>query len=210
MEDFSAIVDELRANFKKGRSLDLKWRKQQLNQLLKMVVENQDEIADALHKDLRKPKQEAICLEVEYTANFVRNALYNIDKWVKDEYVEKNLLTLLDTTYIHRDPRGVVLIIGPWNYPFQLAVAPIVGALAAGNAVVIKPGELAPATADVIKKYVTKYLDQSLVRVILGGVPETTELLRQKFDMIFFTGSVGVGRIVAQVGSKVMLSFLTF
>ena len=151
---------------------------------------------------------------------------------MKDQLVEKNIVTLLDGTYRHPDPLGVVLIMGAWNYPFQLSLGPLAGALAAGNCVVVKPSELAPASADLMAKLIPSYLDSAAVKVltacslafnfcrqivflwlelssknlpskvVTGGISETTELLRERFDYIFFTGSTPVGKIVRAAANE--------
>ena len=110
----------------------------------------------------------------------------------------------MDTTFIHREPLGVCLVMGAWNYPVQLSLQPVSGAIASGNCVVIKPSELAPATAKVIETLVAKYLDPASVVVINGGIPETSALLKEKFDHIFFTGGTNVGKIVAEAASKTL------
>ncbi len=202
MSMYSKILSETRRTFESGRTLDIEWRRQQLKGMLKLFTENTDTWCRALKSDLGKPRQESMTMEVEYTANLVRGALNNLDDWVKDEYVEKTLLTLMDTTYIHRDPFGVTLVLGAWNYPVQLTLSPVIGALAAGNAVFIKPSELAPQTAAAIEELIPKYVDPELVHVVTGGVPETTELLKLHFDYIFFTGSPRVGKIIAAAASK--------
>ncbi len=202
MSTYSKILLETRQTFESGRTLDVEWRRQQLKGMLKLFTENTDTWCRALKSDLGKPRQESMTMEVEYSANIVRGALNHLDDWVKDEYVEKTLLTLMDTTYIHRDPFGVALVMGAWNYPVQLSLCPVIGALAAGNGVFIKPSELAPHTAAAMEDLVPKYLDQELVRVVTGGVPETTELLQLHFDYIFFTGSPRVGKIIAAAASK--------
>ena len=111
---------------------------------------------------------------------------------------------MMDTTFIHREPLGVCLVMGAWNYPVQLSLQPVSGAIASGNCVVIKPSELAPATAKVIETLVAKYLDPASVVVINGGIPETSALLKEKFDHIFFTGGTNVGKIVAEAASKTL------
>ncbi len=167
-----------------------------------MVQDNEELLCDALGKDLHKPKQEAQCLELENIANMVRHALAHLDEWVQDEYTEKTLLTILDDTWIHRDPLGVVLVLAPWNYPVYLALSPLIGAVSAGNAAIIKPSELAPHSAEALEELVPRYLDPSLIKVVTGGIPETTDLLKVRFDHIFFTGSPTVGKIVAEAASK--------
>jgi len=197
-----AEVEGCRRAFNQGKTKPLSWRKEQLNNLLRMMDEQADLFVSALDKDLRKPAQEAIITEVDYVRNDVRGVINHFDDWTQDNYVEKNILTLLDETLIHYEPLGVVLILGAWNYPLQLSLGPMAGAIAAGNCVIIKPSELSPATADVILELIPRYLDPECFKVVLGGVPETTELLKIKFDYIFYTGSGYVGKIVRDAANK--------
>jgi len=196
------VVTSARATFMEGRSRPLEWRVTQLQALLRCYDENEDLFAEALAKDLRKPRQEAVMFEVEFLRNDVRGCINNVDSWVKDQLVEKNIVTLLDGTYRHPDPLGVVLIMGAWNYPFQLSLGPLAGALAAGNCVVVKPSELAPASSELMAKLIPSYLDSEAVKVVTGGISETTELLRERFDHIFFTGSTPVGKIVRAAANE--------
>eukprot|EP00092_Neocalanus_flemingeri_P035637 GFUD01038800.1.p1 GENE.GFUD01038800.1~~GFUD01038800.1.p1 ORF type:complete len:510 (-),score=146.39 GFUD01038800.1:299-1828(-) len=196
------VVDNSRAAFLSGRTRPLAWRMSQLENLLKMLDENEAAICEALGKDLRKPKQESICLEIEFLRNDVRGCINNIESWMADYYVEKNIVTMMDTTLIHYDPLGVVLIMGAWNYPMMLSLGPLGGAISAGNCVIIKPSELAPATSSIIATLIPRYLDQECFQVVEGGITETTELLEERFDHIFFTGSGAVGKIVREAANK--------
>lgn len=167
-----------------------------------MVDENRDEIISALKTDLGKPKTEGVAMEIIQVRNEAVQHLNNLDKWLEREKVPKSLELIMDNVYIQRDPLGVVLIMGAWNYPFQLALMPAVGAIASGNCVVLKPSEVSPATADLVEKLCRKYLDNETFQIIQGGVAETTDLLTERFDLIFYTGSTSVGRIVAQAAAK--------
>lgn len=128
--------------------------------------------------------------------------LGRIDEWVQPDKIPANLVTLFDSPVIFHDPYGVVLVMGAWNYPLQLSLLPVSGAIAAGNCVIIKPSEIASATAQVIADLVPKYLDNECYQVVCGGIPETTDLLKEKFDYIFYTGSPQVGRIVRDAANK--------
>lgn len=197
-----AEVEGCRRAFNLGKTKPLTWRKEQLKNMLKMMDEQSDLFVAALAKDLRKPEQEAIIFEVEYIKNDIRGCLNSFDEWTKDNYVEKNILTLLDETFIHYDPLGVVLILGAWNYPLQLSLGPMAGAITAGNCIVIKPSEHAPAMATVLEQLIPRYLDPDCFKVVAGGIPESTALLKIKFDYIFFTGSAAVGRLVREASNK--------
>jgi len=200
--DYAAVVAEVRAGFLSGRSQGVAFRKQQLKALQRMYEHNEDEMAAALREDLRKPYEEAILFETEVLKNDISSILRQIDDWVKPEMVARDLVTSLDRPVVYREPYGVVLVLGAWNYPLQLALKPVAGAIAAGNAVILKPSEMAPASSRLMAKLMAEYLDESLYRVVEGGVPETTELLKQRFDYIFYTGSTTVGRIIHAAATK--------
>ena len=185
-----------------GKTRPVEWRVKQLQNLLRMMEENETLICEALHKDLRKPRQESMALEIGYIKNDIRGIINNVHKWVADNYVEKNIVTLLDETFIHYDPLGVVLIMGAWNYPIMLSLGPLGGAIAAGNCAIVKPSEIAAASSNIIATLLPRYLDRDCFHVVEGGVPETVELLGEKFDHIFFTGSTGVGRKVREAANR--------
>jgi aldehyde dehydrogenase (NAD+) len=197
-----AIVRGLRSNFDTGSTKPLAWRLSQLDALEHFLTEREGDIVEALRKDLGKPETEALLSEVRMIVGEVRLTRKKLRSWMKPERVRTPLVAMPGRSYIYREPLGLVLIIAPWNYPFQTAVLPLVGALAAGNCVVLKPSEIAPHTSALIAKWIPKYLDTKAVRVVEGGVPETTALLRQKWDHIFYTGNGTVGRIVMEAASK--------
>ncbi|XP_044758182.1 aldehyde dehydrogenase, dimeric NADP-preferring-like [Coccinella septempunctata] len=196
------VVATLRKNFYSNKTKSLKFRKTQLKNLIKFFEDNEDELCEALYKDLRKPKTESILCEIQFTLNEVKNLLWNLDEYAKTEYPEKGMVNMLDGVEIHKDPYGVVLVIGSWNYPLNIALNPMAGAIAAGNCVVLKPSEKAPATAELIAKLLPNYLNTDCYQVLCGGVPETTEILKQKFDYIFYTGSTAVGKIIYEAAHK--------
>ncbi|KPK51232.1 MAG: aldehyde dehydrogenase [Myxococcales bacterium SG8_38_1] len=197
-----AIVRGLRSNFDTGSTKPLAWRLSQLDALEHFLTEREGDIVEALRKDLGKPETEALLSEVRMIVGEVRLTRKRLRSWMKPERVRTPLVAMPGRSYIYREPLGLVLIIAPWNYPFQTAVLPLVGALAAGNCVVLKPSEIAPHTSALIAKWIPKYLDTKAVRVVEGGVPETTALLRQKWDHIFYTGNGTVARIVMEAASK--------
>ena len=197
-----AIVRVLRSNFDTGSTMPLAWRLSQLDALEHFLTEREGDIVEALRKDLGKPETEALLSEVRMIVGEVRLTRKRLRSWMKPERVRTPLVAMPGRSYIYREPLGLVLIIAPWNYPFQTAVLPLVGALAAGNCVVLKPSEIAPHTSAFIAKWIPKYLDTKAVRVVEGGVPETTALLRQKWDHIFYTGNGTVARIVMEAASK--------
>ena len=197
-----AIVRVLRSNFDTGSTKPLACRLSQLDALEHFLTEREGDIVEALRKDLGKPETEALLSEVRMIVGEVRLTRKRLRSWMKPERVRTPLVAMPGRSYIYREPLGLVLIIAPWNYPFQTAVLPLVGALAAGNCVVLKPSEIAPHTSALIAKWIPKYLDTKAVRVVEGGVPETTALLRQKWDHIFYTGNGTVARIVMEAASK--------
>lgn len=203
MKTAEEFVSTARNAFQSGRTKSLDFREKQLLALLRLYEENTQEMIDALKEDLRKSKQEAIISEIDYLKNELRGLLYNFRSWAKPEKVlDKGIPNLLDGTILYPEPYGVVLVIGAWNYPLQLTLMPAAGAIAAGNCVIMKPSEVAPVSAKLMAELIPKYLDTECYQVYLGGVPETTALLQQRFDYIFFTGSTAVGKIVHQAASK--------
>ncbi|XP_054464294.1 aldehyde dehydrogenase family 3 member B1 [Anoplopoma fimbria] len=201
METQSQVVDRLRSVFRTGITIPAEFRLTQLNKLMSMIKENEEQILNALHKDLAKPKFEAIMSEVDIVVNELYFALANLTSWLQPEYVSKNLATKLDDCFVRREPLGVVLIIGPWNYPLHLLLLPLVGAIAAGNCAVIKPSEVSAHTDSLMAELIPKYLSQDCYSVVRGGAEETTTLLQNRFDHIFYTGSQTVARIILQAAS---------
>lgn len=201
MASYSEEVQRLRATFRSRVTVPEQFRRAQLQQLLRMLEENEESILKALHQDLAKPKFEAVLSEMVIVINEVHFALSNLSSWLQPEYVTKTLATKVDTCYVQREPLGVVLIIGPWNYPIHLLLLPLVGAIAAGNCVVIKPSEVSPAVEAVVAELVPKYLSQDCFTVVRGGAEETKALLQNKFDHIFYTGSQAVGRSILQAAA---------
>ncbi|XP_042529564.1 aldehyde dehydrogenase family 3 member A2 isoform X1 [Dipodomys spectabilis] len=195
-------VLRLRQAFRAGRPRPLRFRMQQLEALRKMVQEHEKDILAAISADLCKSEFNAYSQEVISILGEIDFVLENLAEWVTAKPVKKNLLTMMDEAYIQPEPLGVVLIIGAWNYPFLLTIQPLVGAIAAGNAVIIKPSELSENTAEILAKLLPQYLDQDLYAVINGGVVETTELLKQRFDHILYTGNTAVGKIVMEAAAK--------
>lgn len=196
------LVRSLRAAFAAGRTRPLAWRKAQLAALERMMRDEEPRILEALHKDMRKPAIEAWSADINYVTQEARHALAHLEEWTAEEPVRTNLINMPGASKVVREPLGVVLIIGAWNYPVNLVLAPLVGALAAGNAAVIKPSEVTPETSKLLGEIVPKYLDPAAVRVVEGGVEETTALLQERFDHIFYTGNGTVGRIVMAAASK--------
>ncbi|XP_041813416.1 aldehyde dehydrogenase family 3 member B1 [Chelmon rostratus] len=201
MDTQSQVVDRLRSAFRSGITVPEQFRRTQLTKLMSMIKDNEELILNALHKDLAKPKFEAVLSEVDIVINEIHYAINNLSSWMKPEYASTNLATRFDDCFIRREPLGVVLIIGPWNYPLQLLLLPLVGAIAAGNCVIIKPSEISAATDGLIAELVPKYLSQDCYAVVHGGAEETKALLQNRFDHIFYTGSQTVARSILQAAS---------
>ena len=201
-ESPARVVARLRATFDRGTTKPLDWRLGQLRALRRMLVENSPDIEAALQTDLHKSSSEALLTEIAAVMGEIDTTLRHLRAWLRPVSVRTPLSLMPSTARIVREPLGVVLVIAPWNYPVNLLLSPIVGALAAGNAVVAKPSELAPATSATLARLLRRYLDSDAVAVIEGGVDETTALLRERFDHIFYTGSGRVGQIVMRAAAE--------
>lgn len=196
------LVSRLRATFEYGRTRDLDWRRDQLGALSRMLTDNEDAILAALAEDLGKPRFEAWAGDVAASANEADHLRKHLGSWAKDDSARIPLALRPGRASIQYQPRGVVLLIAPWNYPVYLLATPLAAALAAGNAVVCKPSELAPATSALITRLAGEYLDPDAIAFVEGGVEETTALLEERFDHILYTGNGTVGRIVAEAAAR--------
>ncbi|GAB5580572.1 aldehyde dehydrogenase family 3 member A2 isoform X1 [Prionailurus iriomotensis] len=206
MSKIGEVVQRARAAFNLGKTRPLQFRIQQLEALRRMIKEHEKDIAGALTADLHRVRQSnewnAYYEEVVYVLEEIEHVIKKLPEWAADEPVEKTPQTQQDECYIHSEPLGVVLIIGTWNYPFTVTVQPMVGAIAAGNAVVIKPSELSENTANLLATVIPQYLDRDLYPVINGGISETTEVLKERFDHILYTGNTAVGKIIMMAAAK--------
>ncbi len=202
IERIPDMVADLRATFDRGRTRTLPWRLAQLDACRRMLREQRDAICAALAEDLGRPAFEAWSAEVAALEKELDHIHKHLAGWVKPERVSAPLVLQPGRARIYKDPLGVVLIIAPWNYPFQLLISPLLGAIAGGNCAVLKPSEVSSATSALIAKIVPRYFDTSAIRVLEGGVPETTKVLEQRFDHIFYTGNGRVARIVMAAAAK--------
>ncbi|MGB7520844.1 MAG: aldehyde dehydrogenase, partial [Spirulinaceae cyanobacterium] len=173
-----------------------------LKALQQAIKSQEEEIAQALYNDLKRPKLESLAAEVSLCLKEISYALKHLKAWTKPQKVATPLALLPGSSHIIPEPLGVVLIISPWNYPFQLAIAPLVSATAAGNCVIIKPSEIASHTSQVIAQLIEKVFPPEYITVVEGDKEVSTELLKQKFDHIFFTGSTAIGKIVMEAAAK--------
>jgi aldehyde dehydrogenase (NAD+) len=195
------IITKQRAFFQTSKTKDVDFRLAQLKTLKKAVIENQEAILQALKADLNKPEFESYATEVG-TLKEIDYAIKNLKKWTKPTKASLPLEQVPGAARIYSEPLGVVLIIGPWNYPFQLAISPLVAAIAAGNCAIIKPSEISAHTSRVIAEIIGKYFDPAYITVVEGSVETSQQLLAEKFDHIFFTGGTAVGKIIMEAAAK--------
>ncbi|MDC0210685.1 aldehyde dehydrogenase family protein, partial [Flavobacteriaceae bacterium] len=194
----NTVITKQKAFFKSRNTFDVTKRKNYLIELRKEIRKNESEIEHALFKDLGKSEGESYLTEIHFVYAELKIAINNIEKWAKRKSVRSSLLNFPSSDYIIAQPFGNTLHISPWNYPFQLSIAPLIGAIAAGNTVVLKPSEYSKNTSIILEKIVSNVFEDELVKVLLGGPELAKELLNHQWDYIFFTGSVNVGKIVAK------------
>lgn len=200
--DMHLLLENQRKFFKSNRTLSVAYRKQALIRLREIILKEEIEICHALKSDLNKSFYESYMCEIGIVLEELKCAIRNIDKWSKDKRVPTPLHQFYSTSYVHHEPYGHVLIMSPWNYPFQLTMVPLVSALAAGNVVTIKPSAYAPETSHIIKKICEECFESEYVCVIEGGRSENQWLLDQRYDYIFFTGGVTVGKLVMEKAAR--------
>lgn len=202
MDNLNHSVECVSNAFRGSVTRPVQWRKDQLRALRSMILDNKQAFEEALYSDLGKSPIETQLTELGILVAEIDRTLSHIDRWTRPRKVGIPWKIAPANGYVVREPLGVVLIIAPWNYPIQLLLGPLIGALAAGNAVVLKPSELAPACSHILDELLTRYLDRRAVRVVQGGVEETGKLLDVDFDHIFFTGSGAVGRLVLAAAAR--------
>ena len=200
--DAPTLNKQLRATFESGRTRPLAWREAQLGGLRRMMVEGEADLVEALRADLGRPRVEAFAADIGHTKAELRHLAKHVSSWVKPTKVRLPATVAPAKGWIVPEPLGVALVIAPWNYPIQLLIEPLGAALAAGNCVLAKPSELAPASSAVMARLLPQYVDPDAVVVVEGGVDETTALLAERWDHIFFTGSTAVGHVVAAAAAK--------
>ncbi|OJJ82896.1 hexadecenal dehydrogenase [Aspergillus glaucus CBS 516.65] len=202
LDDIQGHVAELRQTFSEHKTRDVEFRLVQLRKLYWAIKDREDRIAEACRLDLNKPAFETIIAESGWLENDCVFVSRNLQKWAKDEKAEDIELTFkFMNPKIRKDPLGMVLVIGAFNYPFQLTLGPVIGAIAGGNTVAIKPSENASRSAVIIQEIVEEALDPSCYKIIQGSIPETQALLAERWDKIFFTGGANVGRIIAKAAA---------
>ncbi len=199
MED---IVNKQREFFNLNQTKTIDFRIQQLKKLRKLLTDNESLLNDAIYADFKKSAFDTFTNELALLYIDIDEAIRNVKKWAKRKSVKTNLLNFPSKSYIIPEPLGVSLIIGAWNYPYQLSLAPAIAAIGAGNTIILKPSELPNESSKLMAKLINENFDPAYFIVIEGGISETTELLKQRFDKIFFTGSVPVGKIIYQAAAK--------
>lgn len=197
-----AIHRELSDGFKSGVSKGLPERMALLEKLEALVIDHQDSFCKAIQADLGRPTEDSIIAELSVVVEEVQTARKNLKKWMTPQSQRLPLVLFPARGYIAPVPFGVTLIIGPWNYPVQLLLAPLVAALAAGNCAVLKPSELTPRCAELMAELIPKYFPSNVVQVVNGGIETSQSLLELKWDFLFFTGSTAVGKLIAQAAAK--------
>ncbi|KAH7686947.1 Aldehyde dehydrogenase NAD(P)-dependent protein [Dioscorea alata] len=200
--ELDSLVEELRNTFESGKTRSFAWRKAQLKSLLKLLEEKEEDIFMALHKDLGKHHVEVFRDEIGVLIKSVNYALDNLKSWMAGKKAYIPLAAFPSSAEIVPEPLGVLLLFSSWNFPIGLSLEPLIGAISAGNAVVLKPSEIAPASSEFLAKNIPLYLDNKSVKVVQGCQKVGEQLLQYKWDKIFFTGSSRVGRIVMSAAAK--------
>ncbi len=196
------LVHTQRAYYHSDQTRPFSFRKEQLLKLKKMIEQNETEIIQALKADLNKSEFESYTSEIGFLYAEINLILKELKTWMKPTKVKTPTSHLGSKSYIYKEPYGVSLIVAPWNYPFHLALAPVIGAIAGGNTIILKPSELTPSISTLLNKLISETFDQEYFAVVEGAVEESQELIEQQVDLIFFTGSVPVGKIVMEKASQ--------
>ncbi|WP_188453721.1 aldehyde dehydrogenase [Virgibacillus oceani] len=201
MDQIERLVESQRDYFLRGETLTYSFRKEQLKKLKSILKKYENSVYQALKADLNKSRHEALTTEVGFLYTEIDFALKNLKDWMKPEKADVPITHKGTKNYILSEPYGVSFVISPWNYPLQLAIAPAIGAIAAGNTVILKPSELTPTTSSLLSEMIGETFDNNYFAVVEGGKDVSEHLLKQKFDYIFFTGSTAVGKIIMREAS---------
>lgn len=200
--NFTELVEKQKKFFNSNKTKDLRFRRNKLEQLLNILKSNEKKLYQAIFKDFKKSEFETFETELALIYHEIKLSIKKLPHWAKKNKVCTDLANLPGKSYIISEPLGNTLVIGAWNYPYQLSILPAVAAMAAGNTVIIKPSELAENTSKIMVEIINQAFDENYLHVIEGGIEETTELLKQKFDKIFYTGSSPVGKIVMKAAAE--------
>lgn len=201
MMEYKSMLHTQRAYFQTGDTKDVEFRIRQLKKLYQWITVHEQEIMDALYMDLNKSNFEAYATEIGIVKEEIRYTLKHLRKWAAPKRVPTPITQFPSKSFIYPEPYGIVLIMSPWNYPFQLTIAPLVGAICAGNCAVVKPSAYSPHTTKVMADMLRELFQEKYIAVVEGGRQENQALLNEKFDYIFFTGSVNVGKYVMEKAS---------
>jgi aldehyde dehydrogenase (NAD+) len=196
------LIQTQKEYFLTGETKSIAFRKKALLRLKGEIIKREKDIINALYEDLKKPEFESVLTETEVVTGELNLTIRNINAWAKPKRVFPSMLNFPSTDKIYSEPYGNTLIISPWNYPYQLALSPLIGAIAAGNTVVLKPSELAPHTSKILEEIITTVFETKHVSVMQGDATIAQKLLAKRWDYIFFTGSVAVGKIVAKAAAE--------
>lgn len=200
--NYQDILSSQREFFKTQKTKNIKFRKIYLEKLKTLVVGNEDLLYDAIQKDFGKSKFETYVTEISFVLKDIDYYLKNLNSLSKPKKVSTNLSNQIATSKIHSEPLGCTLVIGAWNYPYQLSLSPLIASIAAGNCCILKPSEIAENTMKAMAKLINENFPSEYIHVFEGGIEETTEILKLKFDKIFFTGSTKVGKIVYKAAAE--------
>jgi len=196
------LIERQRTFFNSGKTRQVDFRIDQLRALKSAIIRHERPLIEALRADMNKPELEAYAGEIALVLNEVKHAIRKIRSWARPKIVPTTLPLIPSRCSIYTQPFGVTLILSPWNYPFQLAVAPLVGAMAAGNCAIVKPSEISPNTSEVMARMINEHFNEDYVSVVTGDARVASDLLKERFDYIFFTGGSRVGRIVMEAASR--------
>ena len=202
MNRYNNSIQKQKAYYKTGITRSLKFRRTMLRRLKSAILNNTNELMEATYLDLGKSEYEVITTEIGIVISDINTMVKNLAKWDEKKKVKTNLYNYLGESYIMNEPFGNTLIISPWNYPLQLALSPLVGAIGGGNCAILKTSEFSLHTSKVIENIIRETFKPEYITTVQGGVAETTELLNNRFDLIFFTGSPKVGSIVMEKAAK--------
>ncbi|MEP1150991.1 MAG: aldehyde dehydrogenase [Balneola sp.] len=202
MIELQSFLDRQKEFFQTGATKDISFRIEQLKKLKQILIDNEQLLINEVHKDFQKSAFETYVTEIGLVITDINFAIKNIESWTKQRSVSTPLVNFPSKNFIITEPYGSVLIISPWNYPILLALQPLIGALAAGNNAILKPSELTPNTSSALEKLISENFDDTVLKVVLGGVEESSALVKMNFDYIFFTGSTKVGKIIMREAAE--------
>lgn len=207
LSDLTSPLQRLRDHYNSQATRAYSFRKQQLQKLRQALIANEKKISEALYADLKKSPEETYATETGLVLAEINTALKNLGRWMRPQAAATTLVNFPSSSKIYADPLGVVLIISPWNYPLQLLLIPLVGAIAGGNCAVIKPSEVAPATSACIEKLIGENFDEAYIKVVTGDGAETIPAMMRsfRFDHVFYTGSIPVGKIIYQLAAEMLV-----